>query len=234
MITNYAGLLGTVTSAQAYGAIADWIVLQASAFSWGSQKRVCILALCSTCLGEHTRSLTLANKLELIAMYSWYKRNELGTRVGVFFSSATIAGAFSAYPGLHPCSECAETNALRRIARRCHTQHGRCRRKAWLGMDLHLRRTSHRRLRGSFVLHPLGLPRHREVPKRNRTYVLSRHVSEAMLNDVILCALGVWVVRELQADMKYSAGGETFKMKYVWQCLTDRQTWLASESLPLP
>ncbi len=43
-------------------------------------------------------------------------------------------------------------------------------------------------------------------------------------------APGVWVVRKLQADMKYSAGGETFKMKYVWQCLTDRQTWLASES----
>lgn len=36
---------------------------------------------------RHRRDLTLS--------FSWYRRNELGTRVGVFFSSATIAGAFS-------------------------------------------------------------------------------------------------------------------------------------------
>lgn len=29
--------------------------------------------------------------------YSWYKRTELGTRVAVFFTSATIAGAFSGF-----------------------------------------------------------------------------------------------------------------------------------------
>lgn len=28
-------------------------------------------------------------------LYSWYKRSEMGTRVAVFFSSATVAGAFS-------------------------------------------------------------------------------------------------------------------------------------------
>ena len=33
--------------------------------------------------------------LTLSLPYSWYRRDELGTRVGVFFSSATIAGAFS-------------------------------------------------------------------------------------------------------------------------------------------
>lgn len=32
---------------------------------------------------------------DLMPSFSWYRRNELGTRVGVFFSSATIAGAFS-------------------------------------------------------------------------------------------------------------------------------------------
>lgn len=134
----------------------------------------------------------------------------------------------------HPCNECAQTSAFRRIARCCHPQHGRRRRKTRLGMDLHPGRTSHRRLRGGFVLHPLGLPGHCKVPERNRTWVLPQHVPDTMLNDVLPCIPGVWVVRKLQADMKYSAGGETFKMKYVWQCLTDRQTWLASESFPLP
>ena len=28
---------------------------------------------------------------------SWYKRSELGSRIAVFFSAATIAGAFSVY-----------------------------------------------------------------------------------------------------------------------------------------
>ena len=36
----------------------------------------------------------------------------------------------------------------------------------------------------------------------------------------------------MQADMKFSAGGEKFKMKYVWQSLADWKTWLASESYP--
>jgi len=27
--------------------------------------------------------------------YSWYKRSETGTKVAIFFSSATVAGAFS-------------------------------------------------------------------------------------------------------------------------------------------
>ena len=41
--------------------------------------------------------------------------------------------------------------------------------------------------------------------------------------------LGVWVIRRLQADLKHSAGGESFKMKYVWQSLKDWKTWLASK-----
>lgn len=49
----------------------------------------------------------------------------------------------------------------------------------------------------------------------------------------LLHSLGVWVVRRLQADTKLSAGGESFKMKYVWQSLKDWKTWIASESPPL-
>ena len=49
------------------------------------------------------------------------------------------------------------------------------------------------------------------------------------LTDTMSTSPGVWVVRRLQADMKFSAGGESFKLKYVWQSLTDWKTWLASE-----
>ncbi|PSR75912.1 hypothetical protein PHLCEN_2v8826 [Hermanssonia centrifuga] len=38
----------------------------------------------------------------------------------------------------------------------------------------------------------------------------------------------VWVVRRLQSDSKFSAGGEIFKMKHVWDSLTDWKTWVAS------
>jgi sugar phosphate permease len=31
------------------------------------------------------------------ALISWYKRSELGSRIAVFFSAATVAGAFSGY-----------------------------------------------------------------------------------------------------------------------------------------
>ena len=40
--------------------------------------------------------------------------------------------------------------------------------------------------------------------------------------------VGVWVVRRLQEDMKFSAGGEKFRMKYVIQSLRDWKTWVAS------
>ncbi len=33
--------------------------------------------------------------------------------------------------------------------------------------------------------------------------------------------------------MKFSAGGEPFKMKYVWQALSDWSTWLASKHSPV-
>ena len=33
--------------------------------------------------------------VDVPGILSWYKRSELGTRVAVFFSSATVAGAFS-------------------------------------------------------------------------------------------------------------------------------------------
>lgn len=40
---------------------------------------------------------------------------------------------------------------------------------------------------------------------------------------------GVFVIRRLRADMQFSAGGEQFKMKYIWQSLRDWKTYIASE-----
>jgi sugar phosphate permease len=37
---------------------------------------------------------------DVYALISWYKRSELGSRIAVIFSAATIAGAFSVYTSL--------------------------------------------------------------------------------------------------------------------------------------
>ena len=37
-------------------------------------------------------------------------------------------------------------------------------------------------------------------------------------------------MRRMQDDMKFSAGGESFKMRYVWQSLKDVKTWVVSRS----
>lgn len=41
--------------------------------------------------------------------------------------------------------------------------------------------------------------------------------------------LGVSVIQRLQQDQQLSAGGEAFKLKYVWQALSDKKTYIASE-----
>lgn len=46
---------------------------------------------------------------------------------------------------------------------------------------------------------------------------------------LFLLGTGVFVIRRLQDDMQYSAGGEKFNIKYIWQSLRDWKTWVASE-----
>jgi hypothetical protein len=43
--------------------------------------------------------------------------------------------------------------------------------------------------------------------------------------------VGVFIIRELKEDMRFSADEERFKFKYVWQCLTDWKTYVAREFL---
>ena len=44
----------------------------------------------------------------------------------------------------------------------------------------------------------------------------------------LITNIGVWVIRRLQSDLKFSAAGEKFMMKYVMQSLRDWKTWVAS------
>lgn len=41
------------------------------------------------------------------------------------------------------------------------------------------------------------------------------------------------VIRRLQHDDQFSAAGEKFQAKYLWQSLTDWKTWLSSTSIML-
>lgn len=121
-------------------------------------------------------------------MSCWYKRSELGTRVAVFFSSATVAGAFS---GL--------------LATAISKMDGIGGKPGWAWI---------------FILEGL-------------LTVLCAVASFFILQDFPDTAKflneteRVWVVRRLQEDMKFSAGGEKFKMKYVMQSLRDWKTWVA-------
>jgi hypothetical protein len=40
------------------------------------------------------------------------------------------------------------------------------------------------------------------------------------------------VIRKLQGDNQFSAGGETFKLKYILKSISDWKTWIGSESPP--
>ncbi|TFY82826.1 hypothetical protein EWM64_g1190 [Hericium alpestre] len=118
----------------------------------------------------------------------WYKRFELGTRVAAFFSSATVAGAFS---GL--------------LAAAIHNMDGIGGKPGWAWIFI---------LEGLFT-------------------VLIAVASFWIVQDFPDTAKfltepeRVFVVRRLQDDMQFSAGGEKFKMKYVWDALTDWKTYIA-------
>ncbi|KAH9947914.1 MFS general substrate transporter [Amylocystis lapponica] len=125
-----------------------------------------------------------------IAFYltCWYPKSELGSRIALFFTSATVAGAFS---GL--------------LAAAIHNMDGIGGKPGWAWI---------------FILEGL-------------VTVVCAVASFWILEDFPENAKflsepeRVWVIRRLHADMKLSASGEKFKMKYIRQCLTDWKTWVA-------
>ncbi|KAH9847409.1 MFS general substrate transporter [Lenzites betulinus] len=123
----------------------------------------------------------------------WYKRNELGARLGVFISSATLAGAF------------VTTTLGGLLAAAIHNMDGIGGRPGWAWI---------------FILEGLLTVTFAVAS----VFILSDFPDTAgFLSETER----VWVVRRLQADLKFSAGGEEFQTKYLWQGIADPKTWLA-------
>jgi MFS family permease len=76
--------------------------IQAFDFCWAWPRRVCFRESYFTYHGESAARQPHATCQKQVpsdacALISWYKRSELGSRIAVIFSAATIAGAFSVY-----------------------------------------------------------------------------------------------------------------------------------------
>ncbi|TFK56973.1 MFS general substrate transporter [Heliocybe sulcata] len=118
----------------------------------------------------------------------WYRRSELGSRVALFFSSATVAGAFS---GL--------------LAAAIENMHGVGGKPGWAWIFI---------LEGLFTV----------LCAVASFWIIQDFPDSAkFLSDTER----VFIVRKLQEDQQFSAGGEKFKLKYVWDSLKDVKTWIA-------
>ncbi|KAH0590875.1 hypothetical protein H2248_000992 [Termitomyces sp. 'cryptogamus'] len=119
---------------------------------------------------------------------SWYKRSEMGIRIAVFFSSATVAGAFS---GL--------------LATAISNMDGIGNRPGWAWIFI---------IEGlvTIIVAPISYWIIQDFPDT------AKFLTEEERD---------FVIRRLQEDMQFSAGGEKFRMSYVYQSLTDWKTWVA-------
>jgi sugar phosphate permease len=118
----------------------------------------------------------------------WYKRSELGTRVAAFFTSATIAGAFS---GL--------------LAAAISNMNGVAGKPGWSWIFI---------LEGLFTI-LCAVASYRIISNFPETAGFLTKEER------------VFVIRRLRDDMQFSAGGEEFKVRYIWQSLRDWKTYLA-------
>lgn len=118
----------------------------------------------------------------------WYKRSELGTRIAAFFTSATIAGAFS---GL--------------LAAAISNMNGVAGKPGWSWI---------------FILEGLLT-----VLCAVASYWVVSNFPETA--GFLTKEERVFVIRRLRDDMQFSAGGEAFQARYIWQSLRDWKTYLA-------
>ncbi|KAG6911530.1 hypothetical protein DXG01_011832 [Tephrocybe rancida] len=129
---------------------------------------------------------------------SWYKRSEMGTRIAIFFSSATVAGAFS---GL--------------LAVAIVKMDGIGNRPGWAWIFI---------IEGlaTIVAALFSYWIIQDFPDTAKFLTEEEHSAGARPRWT-----GVFVIRRLQADMQFSASGEKFRMSYVYQSLRDWKTWVA-------
>ncbi|KAJ8520100.1 hypothetical protein ONZ45_g3024 [Pleurotus djamor] len=118
----------------------------------------------------------------------WYTRKELGSKIAIFFSSATVAGAFS---GL--------------LAAAIANMDGVGGKPGWAWIFI---------LEGliTVVLAVVSFWVIQDFPEKAKFLTETERV---------------FIIRRLIDDNQFSAGGEKFSLKYVWQSLTDWKTWVA-------
>ena len=71
-----------------------------------------------------------------------------------------------------------------------------------------------------------------KISRRRQNSLLAQNVGIRLIfwrGGSIYRLSGVFVIRRLRADMQFSAGGEQFSTKYIWQSLKDWKTYIASE-----
>lgn len=92
---------------------------------------------------------------------SWYKRSELGIRVAVFFSAASVAGAFSA--SFSSLSIPSSDQSCRWFTGGRNWKHEWCRWTTWMGLDIYSWRTGNDIVCNGLVLDDRRLSRYCEV-----------------------------------------------------------------------
>ena len=156
---------------------------------------------------------------------SWYKRSEFGLRIAIFFSAATVSGAFGGL--LAVCRLLVRIAERLKIRAGCNLEHGRCGRKISLVLDI--------QFVTPFVL-LLSVETNITVVLEGLITFLAGAASFWIIQDFpdtakfLTEAERTAVIRRLQVDDQFSAAGESFKMRYIFKSFTDWKTWIASGS----
>lgn len=140
--------------------------------------------------------------------FSWYKRSEFGIRAALFFSAASVSGAFGgllAVRGFYAFSRISVDLAPEKAAISHMGGVGGKPSWAWI-----------------FILEGL-------------VTVVAGVLSFWIIQDFpdsakfLTDAERTVVIRRLQSDCQHSAAGEKLRMKYIWQSLSDPKTYLTSK-----
>jgi MFS family permease len=210
--------------------------LQASGFCWAWPRPACFRELYSIYRGEFVAQRPLVACVKQLpsdvsALISWYKRSELGSRIAVIVSAATIALAFSVYItlGYGKLTDYIQCRSGGFLAAAIHNMDGIGGRPGWAWIFI---------LEGLLTIlvacaSPWVIQDFPESAKflseaeRTCTITPTIHMLAMLTAGTYV---GVYVIRKLKGDMQFSADEEKLKLKYLWQCLTDWKTFVSRMS----
>ncbi|KAF8196442.1 MFS general substrate transporter [Pholiota molesta] len=138
---------------------------------------------------------------------SWYKRSEMGTRIAIFFSGATVAGAFS---GLLAAA-ISKMDGIGGKAGTFSTFTTPFQKERLFILDTGWQ--------WIFILEGLATV---AISIASYWVIQDFPTTAKFLTD----DERIFVIQRLQGDSKQSAGGEKFHVKYIWQSLTDWHTYV--------